>query len=73
MPHRFRINSGIDIASYGGLREQLRRVEADIISRALRDAGGDRRLAAQSLDIGLSSLYRKMEEIESIGAGGIDG
>ena len=65
--------SGIDIAGYGGLREQLRRVEADIISRALRDAGGDRRLAAQSLDIGLSSLYRKMEEIESIGAGGIDG
>ncbi|MBS1157731.1 MAG: sigma-54-dependent Fis family transcriptional regulator [Proteobacteria bacterium] len=65
--------SGMNVASSGGLREQLRRVEADIISRALREAGGDRRLAAQKLDIGLSSLYRKMEEIEAPGAGNIAG
>lgn len=64
---------GMNIASSGGLREQLRRVEADIISRALRDAAGDRRLAAQKLDIGLSSLYRKLEEIEAQGAGNFDG
>ncbi len=64
---------GVDIAFDGGLREQMRRVEADIISRALRDAGGDRRLAAQKLDIGLSSLYRKLEEMESLAAGRIDG
>jgi two-component system response regulator AtoC len=63
---------GIDIACAGGLREQLRRVEADIITRALRDAGGDRRLAAQKLDIGLSSLYRKLEEIEALGGGSFD-
>jgi DNA-binding NtrC family response regulator len=64
---------GMDVASSGGLREQLRRIEADIISRALRDAGGDRRLAAQKLDIGLSSLYRKLEEIEGLAEGSIDG
>lgn len=63
---------GMDVALSGGLREQLRRVEADIISRALRDAGGDRRLAAQKLDIGLSSLYRKLEEIEAMAAGNFD-
>lgn len=58
---------GIEFASNGGLREQLRRLEAEIIMRALRDAGGDRRLAAQKLDIGLSSLYRKLEEMEALG------
>jgi DNA-binding NtrC family response regulator len=63
---------GVEVALSGGLREQLRRVEADIITRALRDAGGDRRVAAQKLDIGLSSLYRKMEEIEAMGGGHFD-
>lgn len=51
----------------GGLREQLRRVEADIILRTLKEFGGDRRLAAQKLEIGLSSLYRKLEEFETMG------
>ena len=48
----------------GFLRDQLRSVEADIIGRAISQAGGDRRLAAQNLGIGLSSLYRKLEESE---------
>ena len=48
--------------STGGLKEQLRRVEADIIAQALRESEGDRRLAAQKLEIGVSSLYRKIEE-----------
>lgn len=69
-PHREKC--GLDMNLSGGLREQLRRVEADIITRALRDAGGDRRIAAQKLDIGLSSLYRKMEEIEAMGGGHFD-
>lgn len=63
-----RESAGIELASNAGLREQLRRVEAEIITRALRDANGDRRLAAQRLDIGLSSLYRKLEEMEGLGA-----
>ncbi|HSO06796.1 MAG TPA: sigma-54 dependent transcriptional regulator [Pelomicrobium sp.] len=49
----------------GSLREQVRRFEAALIERALSEAGGDRRLAAQRLGIGLSSLYRKLEEYRS--------
>ncbi len=62
-----RERSGMDVAACGGLREQLRRVEADIILRTLRECGGDRRGAAQKLEIGLSSLYRKLEEFEALG------
>jgi transcriptional regulator with PAS, ATPase and Fis domain len=57
--------SGTPIANDGYLRDQLRKVEASIISRALKENGGDRRLAAQRLGIGLSSLYRKLEEFEA--------
>lgn len=49
------------------LRDQVRRFEADIIARAIVDAGGDRRLASQKLGIGLSSLYRKLDELERDG------
>ncbi|TAN73709.1 MAG: sigma-54-dependent Fis family transcriptional regulator, partial [Gallionella sp.] len=52
------------IQSSGTLREQVRKYEADIILRAIEESGGDRRAAAQKLDIGLSSLYRKLEEFE---------
>ena len=59
-------------AAAGGLREQLRRVEAEIVQRAIDEAGGDRRVAAQRLGIGLSSLYRKLEEHERAdGAGAV--
>lgn len=51
----------------GSLREQVRRAEADIIFRVLRDCGGDRKAAAQLLEIGLSSLYRKLDEFEALG------
>ncbi len=49
----------------GSLRERVRRFEMSLIRRAIDDAGGDRRLAAQRLGIGLSSLYRKLEEFSS--------
>jgi two-component system response regulator AtoC len=51
----------------GSLRDQVRRAEADIIFRVLKECGGDRKAAAQQLEIGLSSLYRKLEEFESLG------
>ena len=51
--------------SDGYLREQMRKLELDILRRAIEGAGGDRRLAAQKLGIGLSSLYRKMEELQT--------
>ncbi|MDP4299118.1 sigma-54-dependent transcriptional regulator [Leptothrix discophora] len=46
------------------LRERVRRFEIGLIRRAIDEAGGDRRIAAQRLGIGLSSLYRKLEEDE---------
>ena len=49
---------GIDCS----LRERVRRFEVALILRAIEEAGGDRRLAALRLGIGLSSLYRKLEE-----------
>ncbi len=52
-------------AGEGTLRERVRRFELSLIRRAIDDAGGDRRLAAQRLGIGLSSLYRKLEEFSA--------
>ncbi|OGS92269.1 MAG: sigma-54-dependent Fis family transcriptional regulator [Gallionellales bacterium GWA2_60_18] len=60
----------VNIAYNGGLREQLRRVEADIIFRTLAECAGDRRAAAQKLEIGVSSLYRKLEELADIDKAG---
>ena len=51
----------------GSLRDQMRRMEADVIFRALEECSGDRRQAAQRLEIGLSSLYRKLEEFSALG------
>jgi transcriptional regulator with PAS, ATPase and Fis domain len=46
------------------LRDALREFEKRHILRALDQAGQDRREAAKLLDISLSSLYRKIEELE---------
>jgi two-component system response regulator AtoC len=51
----------------GSLRQQLRALEAQLIARALQQANDDRRLAAERLGIGLSSLYRKLDEFERLG------
>ncbi|MBL8362623.1 MAG: sigma-54-dependent Fis family transcriptional regulator [Rubrivivax sp.] len=48
----------------GSLRERVRRFELSLLRRAIDEAGGDRRVAAQRLGIGLSSLYRKLEETD---------
>jgi len=48
----------------GTLREQVRKFEIALILQTIQDEGGDRRAAAHKLNIGLSSLYRKMEESE---------
>jgi len=51
----------------GSLRDQVRRFEGSLICKAIKEADGDRRLAAQNLGMGLSSLYRKLEEYEALG------
>ncbi len=51
--------------SADSLREQVRRFENALIGRTIAEHDGDRRRAAQALSIGLSSLYRKLEEFDS--------
>jgi DNA-binding NtrC family response regulator len=46
------------------LRDALRQFENQYILRALDQAGQDRKEAAKLLDISLSLLYRKIEELE---------
>jgi two-component system response regulator AtoC len=60
-------NKGTDIAANASLREKLRRVEAELIQNTIEGCGGDRRAAADLLEIGLSSLYRKLQEYEDEG------
>ncbi len=60
------VSGGTITAGEGGLREQLRLIELEIIVQAINDVGGDRKAAAQKLGIGLSSLYRKMDELGAI-------
>ena len=48
----------------------MRRFEVLQIRLAIEQAGGDRRLAAGRLGIGLSSLYRKLGEASSVTDGG---
>ncbi len=48
---------------FGSLREQVRKFETYLILKTIEEAGGDRRVAAQKLNIGVSSLYRKLEEV----------
>lgn len=58
---------GLGDGNAGSLRQQLRALEAQIIARALRQANHDRRVAARRLGIGLSSLYRKLDQLERLG------
>jgi len=51
-------------AGDSSLREQARLFEVGAIRRGIDQAGGDRRLAAERLGIGLSTLYRKLGEEE---------
>ena len=50
-------------AGDGSLRDQRRKFEAELLLRAVDDAGGDRKLAARRLKISLSSLYAKLSEL----------
>lgn len=52
-------NSNDDTDS--SLKQQLKNYELAIINTAVDDCGGDRRLAAKRLGIGVSSLYRKLD------------
>ena len=55
-------SAGVELSFDGTLREQVKKYEVAVILKAIEGSDGDRRAAAQKLDIGLSSLYRKLEE-----------
>ena len=56
--------SGENPAFTFNLKEAMRHFEKQHIMRALEQAGQDRRETAKLLDISLSSLYRKIEELK---------
>lgn len=60
-------SSGAEVGGDSSLREKLRRYEVELLAQALRDAGGERKAAAQRLGIALSSLYHKLEQLERLG------
>jgi DNA-binding NtrC family response regulator len=51
--------------THDNLRTAVREYERHHIQRVLRDCGDDKREAARRLGMGLSSLYRKLEELET--------
>jgi two-component system response regulator AtoC len=51
------------IAISGTLKEKMQSYEFAIIQQTVEAAGGDRKKAANELGIGLSSLYRKLDEL----------
>lgn len=61
----FAVGGGVAVST--DLREQVRHFEATLIARVLEDTAGDRRMAADRLGIGLSSLYRKIDEYAEFG------
>jgi two-component system response regulator AtoC len=50
-------------AKIGNLRRQVREFEQRLIVEAIDQSGGDRQHAARRLGIGLSTLYRKLEDM----------
>ncbi|MBF0584765.1 MAG: sigma-54-dependent Fis family transcriptional regulator, partial [Magnetococcales bacterium] len=54
--------SNCSAVTEGKLRDLVRNYEIQVILETIERADGDRRLAAQRLGIGLSSLYRKLEQ-----------
>jgi DNA-binding NtrC family response regulator len=63
LPPALQFSSGARPATaHGTLKERLRAFERLTILQAIEAVGGDRGRAAQELGIGLSTLYRKLEE-----------
>jgi len=51
-----------ELMPFGDFKTRVQAFEKHLITQAIKAANDDRRLAAQSLGIGLSTLYRKLEE-----------
>ncbi len=63
LPEHLISASGNDGSVDGNLRDARRTFEKDMILKTIASCDNDKKLAAKLLGIGLSSLYRKMEEL----------
>lgn len=57
-------SAGVSAAGGETLCEKVQLYEYQLIRQTVREAGGDRRIAAERLGIGLSTLYRKLDELK---------
>jgi two-component system response regulator PilR (NtrC family) len=69
LPRALRIDGAIATPASDDLREAMRAYEKAHVQAVLAKAGQDKKRAAELLGVSLSSLYRKIEELE-IGSGG---
>ena len=65
LPPTFRsYSSGIEFPLSGSLEDAVRRFEKDAILKALENNENNKEKTAETLQVGLSTLYRKMKELD---------
>ncbi len=65
LPPTFRsYSSGIEFPLSGSLEDAVRRFEKDAILKALESNENNKEKTAETLQVGLSTLYRKMKELD---------
>ena len=57
-------SAGVSAAGGETLCEKVQLYEYQLIQQTVQETGGDRRVAAERLGIGLSTLYRKLDEFK---------
>ncbi|RPJ40559.1 MAG: sigma-54-dependent Fis family transcriptional regulator, partial [Candidatus Latescibacterota bacterium] len=61
-PHAAPVETGESGGLHAAVREAVRRVEADMIARVLRDSGGNKSEAARRMRVSYRSLWSKVKE-----------
>lgn len=65
LPAQFQaVTEHSDYSTSGSLDESVRKFEKEIITRALEANGSNKEKTAETLQVGLSTLYRKMKELD---------
>jgi len=65
LPQAFNSKTGItDFSKMGSLEESVRKFEKDYINKALENNNFDKEKTADLLKVGLSTLYRKLKELD---------
>ena len=65
LPQAFNSKTGsTDFSKMGSLEESVRKFERDYIYKALENNNFDKEKTAELLKVGLSTLYRKLKELD---------